>query len=218
MLKLKNGTLSIQQFIKKLFDFIFGILLLTIFSPVILLAVLAIKFDSSGPAFFKQRRVGKDRKEFVCYKLRSMHSGASDQVHKEYIKQLMQNNLSVDIGNKSIYKLTDDKRVTRVGRFIRRTSIDELPQLFNVVKGDMSLVGPRPAIGYELEFYTLDMLERFNVKPGITGLWQVGGRSGLSYRQMVEKDICYIKNWSFFLDLKILIKTALYVLNVSRAY
>ena len=101
---------------------------------------------------------------------------------------------------------------------MRRFSLDELPQLWNVVKGDMSLVGPRPAIEYELEFYTPDMLKRFSIKPGITGLWQVGGRSGLTYRQMVEKDLLYIQDWSFWLDLKILMKTALYILNISRAY
>ena len=218
MLKLKEWHIRVQLFFKKLFDFVFGLLFLTVFLPIILLAAFAIKLESRGPVFFRQSRIGKKKKEFICYKLRSMYLGVSDLAHREYIKKLMQDDLSADIERRSVYKLINDMRVTRVGRFIRRTSIDELPQLLNVVKGDMSLVGPRPAIEYELEFYTPDMLERFIVKPGITGLWQVGGRSGLTYRQMVEKDIAYVKNWSFFLDLKILLKTALYVLNISHAY
>jgi len=209
---------SLQLRLKKLFDFVFGMFFLIFFSPLILLGVFLVLIDSPGPAFFAQERIGRNRKKFICYKLRSMYTGSSDKVHREYIKKLMREDLNNGISQKGIYKLQNDDRITCAGRIMRRLSIDEFPQLFNVVKGDMSLVGPRPAIEYELEFYTPDMLKRFSANPGITGLWQVGGRSGLTYRQMVEKDLLYIQDWSFWLDLKILMKTALYILNISRAY
>lgn len=200
--------------LKRLIDVIVVTLLLLLLWPVFILTALLVKITSKGDIIFKQARVGKNQKNFICYKFRSMYTASSAAVHKEYIKKQIVEN---DFQKKSFYKLKNDSRITPFGRFIRKTSIDELPQLFNVLKGDMSIVGPRPVICYEVELYDNDMLKRFLVKPGLTGLWQVNGRSKLSYREMVRLDIKYIDNWSLFLDIKILIKTIKTIFLTSTA-
>lgn len=145
-----------------------------------------------------------------------MYDGASQEIHQQYIRDLIAGKLE-EYKNRGLYKLVDDPRVTFIGRWIRRFSIDELPQLVNVLLGQMSLVGPRPVVPYEIQYYNQEMFQRFSLKPGMTGLWQVSGRSVLSYKQMVELDIFYIKRWSLLLDLKIMLKTAWVVLKTSFA-
>jgi lipopolysaccharide/colanic/teichoic acid biosynthesis glycosyltransferase len=188
-----------------------SVLALLLFAPVLLAIALAVRLTSKGPAFFWQKRVGQSGDEFVCFKFRTMHVNNDPQVHQEYVRQLIAGSVQChhDNGNgKGVYKLTADSRITWVGRFLRRTSLDELPQLFNVLRGEMSLVGPRPAIAYEVEAYNTWHRQRiFEAKPGITGLWQVTGRSRVSFDQMVRMDLQYARTWSPWMDLKILMRT-----------
>lgn len=196
---------------KRMMDFwgaLFGIILL---SPIFLLIAMAIKLTSAGPVFFKQQRVGFRGRPFTFLKFRSMRANNDNSTHQEYVKQLIQGNHG-DINNGTqddpFYKMRTDSRITPVGKFLRRTSLDELPQLFNVLSGDMSLVGPRPPIPYETEVYQNWHYRRvLDVKPGITGLWQVSGRNRLTFDEMVRLDIQYTRDWSLWLDLKILLKT-----------
>ncbi|MCX5800992.1 MAG: sugar transferase [Candidatus Eisenbacteria bacterium] len=176
--------------------------------PVFLVTAVLIKLTSSGPIFFKQTRIGKNGKEFTFYKFRSMVSG-DDSKHKEYLKAFVEDNreAAVDGNGRKVYKITDDPRITPFGRFLRKTSLDEFPQIANVLKGDMSLVGPRPCLPYEWEFYEDWQKERLSVTPGLTGLWQVTGRSNVSFRDMVILDLYYISNWSFWWDLKLILQT-----------
>ncbi len=204
-------------FFKRTTDIAGSIALLLLTLPVMLVTALAIRLDSPGPAIFSQTRVGRGQKLFTAYKFRSMFIDNDEAVHRNYIEKLMGPEAGKAAQAGGVFKLADDARVTRVGRAIRRCSIDELPQLWNVLAGDMSLVGPRPAVPYELEHFELWMLEKFSVKPGITGLWQVEGRSTTGYRQMVEKDIEYAKNLSWMLDLKILWMTVFVVFQTKKA-
>ncbi|MHC4122171.1 MAG: sugar transferase [Planctomycetota bacterium] len=207
-----------QLILKDISDFFIAIILLILTSPIFLITAIAIKVTSKGPVIFKQIRVGKHKKSFILYKFRSMYTGSSSESHRKYIQKIMTEKSEQNTQEGVIYKLTYDPRVIPVGRFIRKTSIDELPQLFNVLKGDMSIVGPRPVIPYELEYYDRKMFKRFCVKPGITGLWQVSGRSMTTYTRMVAIDIFYINHWSVWLDLKILFKTVLVVFKTKIAY
>src|SRR6202165_2451708 len=186
-----------------------------------LIIAAAIRITSSGPVIFKQARLGKRGVPFVFYKFRSMSVNADDRIHRAYVASLISgDHEGINQGNtaKPLYKLKSDPRVTRVGRVIRKTSMDELPQLFNVLKGDMSLVGPRPPIPYEAEKYEAWHLRRIlEIRPGITGLWQVEGRSKTSFDDMVRLDLRYIRDCSLMLDLKILIKTVKVVLRCDGA-
>lgn len=186
---------------KKIIDMSASFLLLILFSPLFLLFALLIKFTSKGPVFYKPLMVGKGGKKFVMYKFRSMYNNSDIRVHKELLKEII-----VD-GEKKGEKIKNDRRITRIGRFLRKYSIDELPQLINVFLGQMSLVGPRPCIPYELQFYKKWHRLRLSVAPGITGLWQVCGRSSVSFNDMVILDIYYIRNRSFWMDYSILLKT-----------
>jgi len=198
-------------FAKRTLDIAVAALLSLIALPVIIVACLAIKLTSKGPVIFKQERVGKDQKRFICYKFRSMYANASTDIHQNFIRNSMRaDNPETRAGN-VVHKLVGDTRITPIGKFIRKTSIDELPQLWNVLKGEMGMVGPRPTIPYELEHFKGVMFERFKVKPGITGLWQVSGRNMLSYQDMVRLDIEYINDWSFISDVKILLKTVVVI-------
>lgn len=198
---------------KRIMDTLGSGLLLLIFAPAFLMIGLAIKMSSKGPVFFRQRRVGQYGKTFTFLKFRSMYVDNDCSVHQEYVTQLIsgraQLNPAGGNGNGAgIYKLTKDVRVTRVGAFLRRSSLDELPQLLNVLRGEMSLVGPRPAIPYELAAYqTWHRRRVFEVKPGITGLWQVKGRSRVKFDEMVRLDLKYAEIWSPWLDIKILLQT-----------
>jgi lipopolysaccharide/colanic/teichoic acid biosynthesis glycosyltransferase len=211
-------------FIKRTMDVIGGILGIIIFSPFFLIIPILIKFSMPGPVFFKQERIGQFGKRFSFVKFRTMNMNNDDNIHKEYIKDLICDKKSAHIeeenGEKEcIYKLKNDPRVTSLGRFLRKSSLDELPQFFNVLKSDMSLVGPRPPIPYELEHYNIWHRRRaLEVKPGITGIWQVKGRSSTTFDEMVRMDINYLKIWSFWLDIKILLKTPWAVLAGKGAH
>jgi lipopolysaccharide/colanic/teichoic acid biosynthesis glycosyltransferase len=189
--------------------------------PVMLMTALVLKVTSPGPIIFSQIRLGKQGIPFTFYKFRSMHINMDDQIHRNYIDDFINGNLEkINQGNpdQPLYKNKSDPRITKVGRFIRKTSIDELPQFFNVLKGDMSLVGPRPPLPYEAEKYQAWHLSRIlEMKPGITGLWQVEGRSKTEWDDSVRLDIRYIQNWSFIYDLTILFRTVKTVLRDSGA-
>lgn len=186
---------------------LFGLLL---FSIVFIIVIIAIKLeDPKGPVIFSQIRVGKNGREFKMYKFRSMVSNA-----EEKLNDLLQYN---EVSG-AMFKIKDDPRVTRVGKLIRKTSIDELPQLVNVLKGNMSLVGPRPPLPREVEDYTAYDKQRLLVTPGCTGLWQVSGRNSLGFKEMVDLDIQYIENRSLILDFTIILKTIKCMINNDGAY
>ncbi len=206
-----------STFAKRSFDILASLALLIGLSPVFLATAILIKLTSPGPVIFKQKRLGRMGMPFVFYKFRSMRSDADDSIHKEYTANLIRGRLDeVNQGDDENphFKMKADPRVTSIGRIIRKTSIDELPQLFNVLKGDMSLVGPRPPLIYEAEEYQSWHLRRvLEVRPGITGLWQVEGRNKTSFDDMVRLDLRYIRSQSFWLDIKILVKTVFAVLK-----
>ena len=203
---------------KQVMDFVGSALLLIMLAPLLLIIALAIKMSSKGPVLYRQQRVGQFGQGFTFLKFRSMHANNDNSVHKEYVTKFISGKASehkLFNGNgESVYKLANDTRVTRIGRFLRKTSLDELPQLVNVLKGDMSLVGPRPAIPYELAAYqTWHRRRVLEVKPGITGLWQVNGRNRIKFDEMVRLDLQYAKLWSPWLDVKILVRTPRAVLR-----
>jgi lipopolysaccharide/colanic/teichoic acid biosynthesis glycosyltransferase len=195
---------------------------LILFSPLFALIALAIKLTSKGPILFKQERVGRYGLRFTFLKFRSMECDNDARIHREYVKRFISgeaDSARVSHTEDVVYKIQDDPRVTRVGKFLRKTSLDELPQFINVLKGDMSLVGPRPPIPYELEGYQIWHRRRvLESKPGITGLWQVNGRSRLKFDDMVRLDLQYAKTWSLWLDIKILLRTPRAVLFGAGAY
>lgn len=187
---------------KRVVDLAGAAVALVLLVPLFSVIAILIKLSSPGPVLFRQTRIGKNGKPFTFYKFRSMKVGSDDTIHREYLRRLMNNEITDEVK-----KIADDPRVTRIGRFIRRTSIDELPQLFNVLKGEMSLVGPRPCLRYEWEMYEPWHRNRLNVIPGCTGVWQVGGRSKVSFNDMVMMDLYYIDNASLWLDLQLILKT-----------
>jgi exopolysaccharide biosynthesis polyprenyl glycosylphosphotransferase len=207
--------------VKRAVDIICSTALLILASPLMLATAIAVKLTSPGPVIFRQMRVGRGGKPFLFYKFRSMRCDNDDAIHREYVQNLIQgrhDQINEGDADKPVYKLRSDTRTTAVGRIIRRTSIDELPQLFNVLKGEMSLVGPRPPIPYEIENYQSWHLRRLQeVRPGITGLWQVEGRSKTTFDDMVRLDLRYIRNRSLWLDIKILCKTVVVVIRCDGA-
>lgn len=214
----------ISLLFKRIIDVIGSIAGLIIFSPFFITIPICIKLTSKGPILFRQVRVGQSGKKFTFLKFRSMYVNNDQSIHQGYIKKLIHEQKSFENGNDNggegcVYKIKDDPRITPVGRFLRKTSLDELPQFLNVLKAEMSLVGPRPPIPYEIENYDLWHKRRvLGVKPGITGLWQVNGRSSTTFDDMVRLDIKYIREWSFWLDIKILFKTPLIVIAGRGAY
>lgn len=192
-------------------DIVTGVVGIIVASPIMIITAIAIKLDSPGPVLFRQTRVGQNGRHFKIYKFRSMYIDAEER-KKEL---LAQNELQGGV----MFKMKEDPRVTRVGKFIRRTSIDELPQFFNVVQGTMSLVGTRPPTLDEVEKYESRQWRRISIKPGLTGMWQVSGRSNIKdFDEIVELDTEYIDNWSLWLDIKIVLKTVLVVLRHNDAY
>jgi lipopolysaccharide/colanic/teichoic acid biosynthesis glycosyltransferase len=212
---------SVGYFLKRGIDVIGASVAILLFAPLMVITAVAIKLTSQGPVVFKQTRLGYRGVPFDFYKFRSMSLNADDRVHREYVASLINgNHAAINQGNaaKPMYKLKSDPRVTPVGRIIRKSSMDELPQLFNVLKGDMSLVGPRPPLPYEAKQYQPWHLRRIlGTKPGITGLWQVEGRSKVCFDDMVRMDLRYIRNCSLIFDLKILVKTLVVVLKREGA-
>jgi exopolysaccharide biosynthesis polyprenyl glycosylphosphotransferase len=199
-------SLNLSDLCKRALDLVLSTLAVLLLFPLLLLLIVLIRLDSPGPVFFRQQRVGKDGKLFTCLKFRTMHHNADQAVHREAIKRFANGEALSDDAD-ARFKLTNDRRVTRVGSLLRRTSLDELPQLFNVLSGEMSLVGPRPAIPYELDFYKDWYHNRHNVKPGITGLWQVYGRSRVDFDEMMRLDVEYATRPSLWLDVKLILFT-----------
>lgn len=194
-----NCQKPVQWFFKRVVDFILSLAVIIILSPLMLIVAIVIKLDSPGPIIFKQKRLGLFGKEFYMYKFRSMFVDAENQLN---------NLVSLNETNNKMFKIFKDPRVTRVGKFIRKFSIDELPQLFNVLKGEMSLVGFRPPLASEVEKYERHHYIRFATMPGLTGIWQVSGRSRIKdFNQVINLEKNYLANWSFALDLKIMLKT-----------
>lgn len=196
--------------VKRLFDVLAASLLLAVLSPILVLLVLLVKLDSKGPALFQQKRVGLNGVHFTMWKFRSMVVDAESVRKAVEDQNQMQNGV--------LFKIKHDPRITRIGRYIRKASIDELPQLFNVIKGDMSLVGPRPPLPSEVAQYSLSERQRLSVLPGITCLWQVCGRSDIPFSQQVELDMQYIESQSFMMDVQLLLKTVPAVITARGAY
>ncbi len=208
--------------VKRIIDVVGSAALLTALAPLFMAIALAVKFSSKGPVFFRQQRVGRFGKTFTFLKFRSMYTNNDVSVHKEFVTRMIASGAgqtSQSGEKKDVFKITNDKRVTRVGKLLRRTSLDELPQFLNVLMGDMSLVGPRPPIPYELAAYqTWHRRRLLGVKPGITGLWQVLSRSSVQFDEMVRLDLRYASTWTPWLDIKILLRTPLAVIKGSGAY
>ncbi len=218
----KSEQDKLRLVIKRSIDVVVSLLVIVLLSPLFLLIAVMVRLTSKGPILFRQQRVGQFGECFTFLKFRSMYSNNDASVHKEFVTGLIRNQESGGAnssGPKPVYKLTNDKRITPVGSFLRRTSLDELPQFFNVLKGEMSLVGPRPPIPYELSAYqTWHRRRILEVKPGITGLWQVTGRSTVRFDEMVRLDLRYAMSWTPWLDIKILLRTPLAVIRGSGAY
>jgi exopolysaccharide biosynthesis polyprenyl glycosylphosphotransferase len=216
MIRLFREPLSSSaRVLKRTFDLIVAALAITLLLPLWLVIALLIKLDSKGPVFYTQERVGMDGRLFLLYKFRTMKAGADPELHREYQRAFIAGRAEANLGNetKPAYKLLADPRITRIGKALRRISLDEVPQLLNVMSGDMSLVGPRPPIPYEVEAYELWHRKRLDMKPGLTGLWQVSGRNRLPFEEMVRLDLFYIENWSLLLDLKIILRTGFVMLG-----
>ncbi|QQO31937.1 sugar transferase [Bradyrhizobium diazoefficiens] len=197
---------ALRESAKRALDVAISVPAIVVLAPVFILVWIIIHLDSPGPAVFCQRRIGRDEKPFNCFKLRTLRHNSDQNVHREAIRRAWANEaLSNDPD--APYKLTDDPRVTRVGRLLRRTSLDELPQLLNVLRGEMSIVGPRPAIPYELEHFRDWHHKRHIVKPGITGISQVRGRGRVCPEVMLEMDVEYAMNWTLWTDLKLIALT-----------
>ncbi len=209
------------KYLKRFMDIILSTAGIILSLPVILIIALLIKCTSRGPILFKQKRLGYLGNEFTFLKFRTMTIDSDDKIHRDYVKKLIEGqdeeiNLGTD--DKPLYKLDSDPRITWVGQYLRKFSLDELPQFFNVLRGDMSIVGPRPPLAYEFEHYQYWHMRRvLEVKPGITGLWQVSGRSKTTFNEMVRLDMKYINNQSFLLDVKIILKTIAAVFNTDGA-
>lgn len=196
-----------RRAVKRALDIVGSLIALTVFLPVFLLVALLVKLTSRGPVFFCQKRIGQYGKEFSFYKFRTMRTGNDPQIHREYVAKLIAGGADSS-HEKGVYKITNDPRVTGVGRFLRKMSLDELPQFFNVLRNDMSLVGPRPPLPYEYERYRVWHRRRvLELKPGLTGLWQVTGRSRTTFDEMVRMDIRYANISSLWVDVKILLQT-----------
>ena len=204
---------------KRCLDIVGALTAIVLLGPVMLLVAAAIALTSRGPVIFKQKRLGRGGVPFTFYKFRSMLANVDDGIHREFVSSIIRGETpSHGAPNGVHYKLQADPRITRVGRLIRKTSIDELPQFFNVLKGEMSLVGPRPPIPYETQHYEAWHLRRIlTMKPGITGVWQVEGRSKVAFDDMVRMDLRYIRECSFALDISILIRTVIVVLRCDGA-
>jgi len=196
-----------QEAVKRAVDIVLASVLIVIAAPLLLLLCCLVRLTSAGPALFRQERIGRDMKPFTMLKLRSMYMGNDDRMHRAYVTGMLSGEEGAPAQNGALFKLVGDPRATPLGAWLRRTSLDELPQLVNVLRGEMSLVGPRPMLPWETQMLAEPYRPRFSVKPGITGLWQVSGRSRLSMRTALELDVEYTRRRGLVLDLGILART-----------
>jgi lipopolysaccharide/colanic/teichoic acid biosynthesis glycosyltransferase len=207
--------------IKRATDIVGAAGFLLLLSPILALIALIIKLTSDGPVLFKQERLGRSGQRFKCLKFRTMYVNNDPKIHQDYIQKYIEGSKAQkpEAGASAVYKITSDPRITPIGRFLRKSSLDEVPQFWNVLQGAMSLVGPRPPVPYEFEIYDVWHRRRvLEVKPGVTGLWQVSGRSRLTFDEMVRLDLQYVRTWSLWLDLKILLATPGAVISGEGAY
>jgi len=218
----KNSNKGLPQAIKRVIDIVGSSALLLLFGPFLAAIALAIKLTSKGPVIFRQERVGEFGARFKCLKFRTMYTNNDSKIHQEFIQRFIAGQTGSEKsepGKTVVYKITNDPRVTAIGRFLRKTSLDEFPQFWNVLKGEMSLVGPRPPVPYEFHVYdTWHRRRVLEVRPGVTGLWQVSGRSRMCFDDMVRLDLRYSQSWSLGLDLKILMATPRAALGGEGAY
>lgn len=198
---------SVPEAAKRISDIGLSLALIILVAPLLLFLCLLVRSMSAGPALFRQERLGRDKQPFTLLKLRTMYTDNDDRIHRDYVTRLLSAGQANPAGGSGLFKLEADPRITPLGIWLRRTSLDELPQLFNVLHGEMSLVGPRPVLPWEAQLFEEPYQQRFAVKPGITGLWQVNGRSRLSMRKALELDVEYVIRRSFTLDLVILLRT-----------
>jgi exopolysaccharide biosynthesis polyprenyl glycosylphosphotransferase len=206
----RNQEQKFSRIVKRLLDVVGSATALMLLSPVFLVVAALVKLSSKGPILFRQERLGQFGKTFTFLKFRSMYANNDRKIHQEFMKRVIKGDHDGrgGEGNKAVYKMTNDPRITKIGWILRRTSLDELPQFINVLRGEMSLVGPRPPIAYECHEYDIWHRRRvLEVKPGITGLWQIGGRSRIRFDDMVRLDLQYVRTWSLWLDLQILLQT-----------
>jgi lipopolysaccharide/colanic/teichoic acid biosynthesis glycosyltransferase len=201
---------------KRLVDIVLSLALIIIAAPLLLFLGLLVRLTSAGPALFRQDRLGRDKQPFTMLKLRTMQIDNDDRLHRDYVANLLSAGRAATAAGNGLFKLDADPRVTRLGGWVRRTSLGELPQLVNVLQGEMSLVGPRPVLPREAQLFGEPHQQRFWVKPGITGLWQVSGRSRLSFREALELDVEYVSRRSFFFDAAILARTLPAILRGGR--
>jgi lipopolysaccharide/colanic/teichoic acid biosynthesis glycosyltransferase len=218
----RDDSKTLSRLVKRAIDVIGSCLALIVLLPVFLAVAAAVKLTSPGPILFRQKRIGQYGTPFTFLKFRTMYTANDPRIHQEYVKRFIAGDIKAaasETNGKAVYKITKDPRLTRVGGLLRRTSLDELPQFLNVLRGEMSLVGPRPPVLYEVDAYDVWHRRRvLEVKPGITGLWQVSGRSRLRFDDMVRLDLRYAQAWSLWLDLKILVQTPRAVLSGEGAY
>jgi len=213
--------LWVERLIKRLIDLMIALFIVVVGFPFFLAIALLIKLTSKGPVFFSQQRIGEEGEEFTLFKFRTMRQNADDSIHREFTRNFIEgriSNSSLDVKAPSVYKLTNDPRITAIGSFLRKTSLDEFPQFLNVLKGEMTIVGPRPPLHYELELYEDWHKLRLKVRPGLTGLWQVSGRSSVSFNEMVKLDLYYIEHWSLIMDFRIMARTIPVMLFGSGGY
>jgi len=205
----KRGTAQAPQHetAKRAADVVISLAAIAILIPLLLPLWLLVRSTSKGPALFRQERLGRNKRPFTLLKLRTMYTDNDDRIHRDYVAGLLSSDGAAVPGASGLFKLDADPRVTPLGAWLRRTSLDELPQLINVLKGEMSLVGPRPVLSWEADLFGQPYQQRFTVKPGITGLWQVSGRSRLSMRDALQLDVEYVTRRSFMFDLAILFRT-----------
>ena len=198
----KKRTLKVYKLTKYLFDIFFSLLILFTFFPLFLIIALLIKLSSRGPIFFLQERIGKNNIPFKCIKFRTMYPEA-----KDILKNLLKKDEKIKKEFQETHKIKNDPRITTIGKLLRKTSLDELPQFINVLRNEMSIVGPRPIVKAEKKKYGKNLIKLLSIKPGITGLWQVSGRNNLTYKKRIMLDINYVKNYNLLMDLRILIRT-----------
>lgn len=218
-LKVRYEKKKAVRGLKRALDIAGSLFALILFSPAFLAIAIAIKLTSKGPIFFRQTRIGQFSQPFMFLKFRSMHVNSDSEIHKAYVTQFISGEGKKGNADSPVFKITNDPRITPIGRFLRKTSLDEVPQFLNVLKGEMSLVGPRPPLPYEVEKYdTWHRRRILEARPGITGLWQVNGRSRTTFDEMVRMDLRYVEQFSLLLDVKILLQTPKAVISGNGAY